>query len=90
LGHAGCGAVKAAIERKIAPGQIGSLYPYIQPAVDQAGPNLSATTKANAKIQAESVRNAVAEIVKENMPKVIPAYYDLATGAVTLLERQSG
>jgi carbonic anhydrase len=40
LGHANCGAVKAAIEAKAVPGQISTLYPHIRPAVDQAGSNL--------------------------------------------------
>jgi carbonic anhydrase len=31
LGHAGCGAVKAAIQGKAVPGQISSLFPHIQP-----------------------------------------------------------
>ena len=39
LGHANCGAVKASIEAKAVPGQISALYPYIRPAVDQAGPD---------------------------------------------------
>src|SRR6516164_7803263 len=52
LGHANCGAVKASIEAKAVPGQISVLYPYIRPAVDQAGPNLEATIKANARAQA--------------------------------------
>jgi hypothetical protein len=39
-------------QAKEVPGQISALYPHIQPAVDQAGPNLEAATKANAKIQA--------------------------------------
>src|SRR5208283_724288 len=52
MGHANCGAVKATIQGKEVPGQISALFPHIQPAVDQAGPNLEATTKANAKIQA--------------------------------------
>ncbi len=52
LGHANCGAVHAAIEGEAVPGQISTLYPYIRPAVDQAGPDLTAAIKANAKIQA--------------------------------------
>ena len=42
MGHASCGAVKATIQGKQVPGQISALYPHIQPAVDQAGPNLEA------------------------------------------------
>jgi carbonic anhydrase len=37
MGHGGCGAVKATIQAKEVPGQIGALYPHIQPTVDQAG-----------------------------------------------------
>ena len=52
MGHGSCGAVDATIQHKEVPGQISALFPHIQPAVDQAGPNLEAATKANAKIQA--------------------------------------
>jgi carbonic anhydrase len=52
LGHASCGAVKAAIHAKAVPGQISALFPHLQPAVDQAGSDLAAATKANASIQA--------------------------------------
>jgi carbonic anhydrase len=45
MGHSSCGAVKATIEGKEVPGQISSLFPHIQPAVDQAGSNLEAATK---------------------------------------------
>lgn len=89
LGHANCGAVKAAIEAKAAPGQISALYPYIRPAVEQAGPNLEAAIKANAKIQATLLRQSspvLAEQLKQNQLKILAAYYDLASGKVTLLE----
>jgi carbonic anhydrase len=89
LGHSGCGAVKATIQAKEVPGQISALFSYIQPAVDQAGPNLEAATKANAKIQASLLRKAstvIAGLVKENKVKVVAAYYDLGTGVVSLLE----
>jgi carbonic anhydrase len=89
MGHGGCGAVKAAIEAKAVPGQISALYSHIQPAVDQAGPNLEAAIRANAQIQAALLRKAssvVSGLLKENKLKVIAAYYALATGSVTLLE----
>ena len=88
LGHSGCGAVKATIQGKGVPGQISSLFPHIQPAVDQAGPNLEAATKANAKIQASLLRQAstvISDLVKEGKLKVVAGYYDLGTGAVELL-----
>jgi carbonic anhydrase len=89
LGHANCGAVQASIEAKAAPGQISSLYRYIRPAVDQAGPDLQATIKANAKIQAALLRQSspvLAEHIKQNQLKILAAYYDLASGKVNILD----
>jgi len=88
LGHARCGAVQATIDAKPVPGQISVLYRAIRPAVDQAGPNLDAAIKANAKIQAGLLQTAspvIAEHIKSNQLKVVAGYYDLASGAVTLL-----
>jgi len=89
LGHGGCGAVAAAIAGKSVPGQISSLFPHLQPAVDQAGPDLLAATKANAKMQATLVREAstvISGMVKDGKVKVVAAYYDLGSGAVTFVE----
>jgi carbonic anhydrase len=89
MGHGNCGAVKATIQAKEVPGQISALYPHIQPAVDQAGSNLEAATKANAKIQAALLRQAstvIAGLVKEGKLKVVAANYDIVSGNVTLLE----
>jgi carbonic anhydrase len=89
MGHGSCGAVKATIQAKEVPGQISALYPHIQPAVDQAGSNLEAATKANAKIQSALLREAstvIAGLVKEGKLKVVAGYYDIASGAVTLLD----
>ena len=89
LGHANCGAVKAAIEAKPAPGQISVLYPYLRPAVEQAGPDLEAAIRANAKIQAALLRQSspvLAEQLKQNQLKIVAAYYDLASGKVSLLD----
>jgi carbonic anhydrase len=89
MGHSNCGAVKATILHKEVPGQISSLFPHIQPAVDQAGPDLQATTKANAKIQAGLLRQSstvISGLVKEGKLKVVAGYYDIGSGSVTLLE----
>jgi len=88
LGHSACGAVKATIQGKDVPGQISSLFPHIRPAVDQAGPDLEAAIKANAKIQATLLSQSspvIAGMVKSGGVKVNSAYYDLGSGAVTLL-----
>jgi carbonic anhydrase len=87
LGHANCGAVKAAIQGKDVPGQISSLFPHIQPAIDKAGSDLAAVTKANAEIQAKLLRESspvIAPLVKEGKLKVVSGVYTLATGKVTL------
>lgn len=89
LGHSDCGAVKAAIANMTVPGQISSLYPYLQPAVDQAGPDVKAVTKANAKIQAHLLSQAstvVSGKIKENQLKVVAGYYDIGSGVVTVLD----
>jgi carbonic anhydrase len=89
LGHANCGAVKASIEAKAVPGQISALYAYIRPAVDQAGPDLEAAIKANARIQAALLRQSspvLAGHIKENQLKIVAGYYDLSSGKVTLLD----
>ena len=89
LGHANCGAVKASIDAKPVPGQISALYPYIRPAVDQAGTNLDAAIKANAKIQAALLRQSspvFAERIKQNQLKIVAGFYDLATGTVSVLD----
>ncbi len=89
LGHADCGAVKASIEAKAVPGQISALYRYIRPAVDQAGSDLVAAIKANARIQAALLRQSspvLAGQIKQNQLKIAAGYYDLASGAVSLLD----
>jgi len=88
MGHGGCGAIKATIQAKEVPGQISALYPHIQTAVDQTGPNLEPAIKANAKIQATLLRQAstvISGLVKENKLKVAASYYDIGNGTVTLL-----
>jgi carbonic anhydrase len=70
------------------PGQISSLFPHLQPAVDQAGPDLEATIKANAKIQATLLRESstvISGMLKDGTVKVVAGYYDLASGAVTMV-----
>ncbi len=88
MGHSGCGAVKASIQGNAVPGQISSLFPHIQPAIDQAGSNLEAATKANAKIQATLLSESspvISGMVKEGKVKVVAGYYDLGSGSVTLV-----
>ena len=88
LGHSSCGAVDATIKGKAVPGQISSLFPHIQPGVDQGGMDSAAATKANASIQAKLLSEAstvIAPMVKNDQFKVVAGYYDLGSGAVSLL-----
>jgi carbonic anhydrase len=88
LGHGSCGAVSASISAKEVPGQISALYRHIRPAVDQAGSDLDAAIRANARIQARLLQDSspvIAGAVKQGRLKVVAAYYALATGVVTLL-----
>jgi carbonic anhydrase len=88
MGHGSCGAVKATIQGKAVPGQISALYPHIQPAVEQAGTDLEAASKANAKIQAALLRDSspvLGGLIKEGKLKIAAGFYDIATGKMTLL-----
>ncbi len=88
LGHQSCGAVKAAIAGKAVPGQISALYRPLRPAVEQAGSDVEAVAKANARIQADLIATSspvIADMIKQGALKVVAAYYGLATGRVTLL-----
>jgi len=88
LAHGQCGAVKATIGGGAVPGQISVLYSAIRPAVDEAGPDLDATSKANARYHAKILQEAspvIAGMVKENKIKVVAGFYDVATGKVTLV-----
>jgi carbonic anhydrase len=97
MGHSRCGAVTAAIqassqgaEQAAVPGQIGALFPYIKDAVEQAGPDVDATVRANVLIQAARLREAsplLSNLVAEGKLMVAAAYFDIRSGSVTLLEQ---
>lgn len=87
LGHANCGAVKAAMKADQVPGQISALYQHIQPAVAQSGGDVDKATKLNAGYQADLLRASSTVIkgaVEEGSLKIQAAVYDLLTGKVTI------
>ena len=94
MGHSRCGAVTAAIQKQAQPeqsfpGQIGALFPHLKAAVDQAGPDVEATIRANAMIQSARLRELsplLAAMIDEGKLKVATGYFDIRSGAVTLLE----
>ena len=88
LAHSNCGAVSATIAGKAVPGQISTLYRYIRPAIDQAGSDVDAVARANAKIQAALLRDAsplLAEMIAKKNLSVVAGFYNLASGNVELL-----
>ena len=88
LGHANCGAVKAALKSEQVPGQISSLYPYLRPAVERSGGNLQQAVEANARAQAELLRTSstvIREAIGKRSIAVTAAVYDLSSGRVAPL-----
>jgi len=91
LAHERCGAVKAAIEGGQLPGHINSLTAAIQPAVEstrnQPGDRVENACKANAILQANRLKASpvISDLINQNRMRVVPAYYDLDTGAVEIL-----
>jgi carbonic anhydrase len=86
LGHANCGAIKAAMKADAVPGQISSLYPHLRRAVEQSAGDLDAAILANAKIQADLLSTSspvIKEAIKAGKLKVGSGVYNLATGKVS-------
>lgn len=86
LGHANCGAVKAAMKADAVPGQISSLYPPLRPAVEQSAGDLGKAIIANARLQADLLRTSstvIRQAVTAGTLKVAAGVYDLASGKVT-------
>ncbi len=89
MGHSRCGAVTAVIQGTEVPGQIARLFPYIQPAAAEAGPDLDATIRVNARMQAARLRTAsplLTSLVDAGKLKITAGHFDILTGAVTLLQ----
>jgi len=72
----------------VVPGQIAALFPHIRPAVEQAGPDVDASVRANVRLQAARVRESplLAGLIKEGKLSVAAGYFDIRSGAVTLLD----
>lgn len=99
LGHTHCGAVVAAIDN-VQLGNITAMLANIRPAVEESGNFDGKKTSANpAYVQAvcrQNIRRAVGEIRKRSTIlkdmvsngdiRIVGAYYDLKTGAVSLVD----
>ncbi len=91
MGHERCGAVDATIKGAQVPGQIASLLDAIRPAVERsqgrAGEQLVNATKANVLLKIERLQESpvISQLIEEGKLKIVGGYYDLDTGAVTLV-----
>ena len=91
MAHERCGAVEATIKGAQVPGQIASLLDAIKPAIrnseNQRGDRLENAAKANVLYQVEKLKASpvISQLVKEGKLKVVGGYYDLDTGAVTMV-----
>lgn len=93
LGHSKCGAVDATVKGGEAPGHIKSLVDAIKPSVDmaktQTGDILENSIQNNIKSVVEKIRTSkpiLEELSAKEEIMVVPAEYDITTGAVTLLK----
>jgi carbonic anhydrase len=86
LGHSGCGAVKATMDGQVVPGQIGSLYPYIFPAVEDArARGLDAVVEENVRNQVDILRAAspvLATALRSRKVEVAGGMFNFRTGLV--------
>jgi carbonic anhydrase len=93
LGHSGCGAVKAVIDRVEAPGHLGILIARLQSAVDAAtgrpGDLLhNAVTENIGQTVAhlKTLEPVLADLAAAGNLSVVGAHYDLESGLVSLVE----
>ncbi len=92
LGHKNCGAVNATVQGHDAGGHFASLIKAIRPAVDkvkrQPTALLENAIRANVQMVAAQIRVSqpvLAKRVLEDALRVVGAYYDLNSGAVSIL-----
>jgi carbonic anhydrase len=91
LGHERCGAVTAAVQQGILPGEIGSLVKAILPVVDRAkamgGDPVENAVVANVQYQIQQLLRSqiLRDRQADNTLKIVGGRYDLDTGRVTLL-----
>ncbi len=96
LAHTSCGAVKAAcdvvLKNATYPGVIGIMIQPILPAAlavrGMEGDYVNNAAKKSAELTAErlpALSTLISGLVKDGKLKIVPAIYDLETGAVTFL-----
>lgn len=93
LGHKRCGAVKAACAGGDLPGHLNSLTFPIKAAIEnakkQAGDLLDNSVKENVRSIVKQLQNSepiLSHLVSENKLTIVGAYYDLDSGAISMVE----
>jgi len=89
LGHSSCGAIAAARAGGALEGHLPFIAEALRPAIAAAGEGPHAAEKANARHVAAGLRASgrrFAEREKEGGLKILPAFFDLETGRVEILE----
>ena len=89
LGHEGCGAVDAALGGGDNGYNLNHLLAHLQPAVAKPTgkdhkAKLKNAVKKNAKLTAKDLRDRSSILSKKSL-KIVPAYYNLASGKVNFL-----
>lgn len=92
MGHASCGAVGAVASGESLGGHMATLGPAIQTAIknikDAEGDLVNNASKELARLISKRIAESepiLAELVEGGALKVVPAYYDLASGVVEFL-----
>lgn len=92
LGHARCGAVKAAIKDEPLPGRISAFVEEIKPAVEiarsKSGDLEDNAIISNVQYQARRLAESSAilsKLTREGKLKIVAGRYDLAIGKITLV-----
>lgn len=92
MGHASCGAISAVASGESLGGHIATLGPAIQTAIknikDVEGDLVNNASKELARLIAGRIADSepiISELVESGAVKVVPAYYDLASGEVEFL-----
>ncbi len=93
LGHQNCGAVKATISGKEIPPELSNIAPLIEDALktcDTVGKNaLVNAIRCNVKEGVTTLKNSptIRPLLEQKKVKVVGAYYEIATGKVTIISK---
>lgn len=93
IGHSQCGAVSAATRDDSFTGYLHNLIEHIRPAVRRAkgvsGDLIENAIRINAQIMAQQLidrSDLIADASNSNQTLIVPAYYNLSTGVVDVLD----